>query len=313
MDPNSICRKTKRLAGKQAELCQTEPEIVSEVVKGAKLGVRECQFQFRFRRWNCTSHNKYFGKVLQQAITSAGVTHTVTQACSMGELLQCGCEATRSRAPPLPTAGPGTDGSKWEWGGCGDDVEFGYEKSKQFMDAKRKKGKSDIRTLIDLHNNEAGRLVVLDNMKRKCKCHGTSGSCQLKTCWQVTPEFRAVGSLLKDRFHIATLIKAHNRNTGQVEHVHPPHRRRANLNELIYFEKSPDFCEREPESDSAGTQGRICNKTSPGMENCESLCCGRGHNILQQTRSERCNCKFHWCCYVVCEECRITEWVSVCK
>ncbi|KAG7256960.1 hypothetical protein CRUP_008404 [Coryphaenoides rupestris] len=66
MDPNSICRKTKRLAGKQAELCQTQPEIVSEVAKGARLGVRECQYQFRYRRWNCTSHNKYFGKVLQQ-------------------------------------------------------------------------------------------------------------------------------------------------------------------------------------------------------------------------------------------------------
>ncbi|XP_076852796.1 protein Wnt-6-like, partial [Brachyhypopomus gauderio] len=66
MDPNSICRKTKRLAGRQAELCQTQPEIVSEVAKGARLGVRECQFQFRFRRWNCSSHSKYFGKVLQQ-------------------------------------------------------------------------------------------------------------------------------------------------------------------------------------------------------------------------------------------------------
>lgn len=66
MDPNSICRKTKRLAGKQAELCQTQPEIVNEVAKGTKLGVRECQYQFRFRRWNCTSQNKYFGKILQQ-------------------------------------------------------------------------------------------------------------------------------------------------------------------------------------------------------------------------------------------------------
>lgn len=66
MDPNSICRKAKRLAGKQAELCQTQPEIVNEVAKGARLGVRECQYQFRYRRWNCTSHNKYFGKILQQ-------------------------------------------------------------------------------------------------------------------------------------------------------------------------------------------------------------------------------------------------------
>uniref|UniRef100_A0A4W3IT63 Protein Wnt n=1 Tax=Callorhinchus milii TaxID=7868 RepID=A0A4W3IT63_CALMI len=160
MDPNSICRKTKRLAGKQAELCQTEPEIVSEVAKGARLGVRECQFQFRFRRWNCTIHNKYFGKILQQgrniretafvyAITAAGVTHAVTQGCSMGELLQCG---SGGRGP-----GPA---QRLGVGGCGDDVEFGYEKSKQFMDPKRKKGRSDIRTLIDLQNNEAGRLVM---------------------------------------------------------------------------------------------------------------------------------------------------------
>lgn len=78
----------------------------------------------------------------------------------MGDLLQCGCEATRNRAPPRPPSSSSSgEGVKWEWGGCGDDVEFGYEKSKQFMDAKRRRGKSDIRTLVDLHNNEAGRLV----------------------------------------------------------------------------------------------------------------------------------------------------------
>ncbi|KAK7881012.1 hypothetical protein WMY93_030601 [Mugilogobius chulae] len=127
MDPNSICRKAKRLAGKQAELCQTQPEIVSEVAKGARLGVqdiRETAFVY--------------------AITAAGVTHAVTQACSMGDLLQCGCEATRNRAPPRPSSFSPGDGVKWEWGGCGDDVEFGYEKSKQFMDAKRRRGRATL-------------------------------------------------------------------------------------------------------------------------------------------------------------------------
>lgn len=88
----------------------------------------------------------------------------------MGELLQCGCQAPRRRAPPRPPALPGTLGppgfvgspegsAVWEWGGCGDDVDFGDEKSRLFMDARHKRGSGDIRALVQLHNNEAGRLV----------------------------------------------------------------------------------------------------------------------------------------------------------
>lgn len=91
MDPNSICRKTKRLAGKQAELCQLEPEIVQEVAKGTKLGVRECQYQFRFRRWNCTSHSKYFGKILQQGKAASSPAPLLPQKAPRAQLCVCVC------------------------------------------------------------------------------------------------------------------------------------------------------------------------------------------------------------------------------
>ncbi|KFP84325.1 Protein Wnt-6, partial [Apaloderma vittatum] len=302
MDPNSICRKTKRLAGKQAELCQLEPEIVQEVAKGTKLGVRECQYQFRFRRWNCTSHSKYFGKILQQgkASTSSASHLSKASSCLVMHLLGtlqslgvqtsvCVCELTRSRAPPSPTAGPGTEGTAWEWGGCGDDVQFGYEKSQQFMDAKSKKGKNDIRALIDLHNNEAGRLAVRSYMRTECKCHGLSGSCTLRTCWRKMPHFREVGDRLLERFNGAFKVMGGNDGKTLIpvgDNIKPPDKQ-----DLIYSADSPD---------------------SMDPSGCDRLCCGRGHRDETVVLEENCLCRFHWCCVVQCRKCSVRQELSLC-
>lgn len=48
----------------------------------------------------------------------------------------------------------------WQWGGCGDNdnVMFGFRKSKDFLNARYHR-LNDIRTLVKLHNNNAGALV----------------------------------------------------------------------------------------------------------------------------------------------------------
>ena len=49
--------------------------------------------------------------------------------------------------------------------------------------------------------------AILHNVKKQCKCHGMSGSCEIKTCWKVAPDFRKVGDILKKRFHKAAKVR----------------------------------------------------------------------------------------------------------
>ena len=79
----------------------------------------------------------------------------------MGDLLQCGCaEGPSNREPPPQVVVSNAIPDAWEWGGCGDDVDFAYHKSKEFMDiSNNARMPSDLNALVTLHNNEAGRLV----------------------------------------------------------------------------------------------------------------------------------------------------------
>lgn len=127
------------------------------------------------------------------AISAAGVMHTLTKNCSMGDFDNCGCDDSRigqtgiyiffstpqkqvitlvffflkiyacsvtvflfnnlTKFNNFLFAG----GKGWIWGGCSDNVAFGEKISKQFVDALE--GGQDSRAAVNLHNNEAGRLV----------------------------------------------------------------------------------------------------------------------------------------------------------
>lgn len=91
------------------------------------------------------------------AISAAGVVNAVSRACREGELSSCGCSRA-ARPKDLPR--------DWLWGGCGDNLNYGYRFSREFVDAREReksfpKGSSESgRQQMNLHNNEAGRRVI---------------------------------------------------------------------------------------------------------------------------------------------------------
>jgi hypothetical protein len=139
------------------------------------------------------------------------------------------------------------------------------------------------------------------NMKLLCKCHGVSGSCSIKICWRTMPSFRTIGGFLKERFDGASKVKINKKQTK----LRPVSRRqkRPTKKDLVYLEESPDYCNFNPTHGSMGTTGRQCNQTSIGLDGCKLMCCGRGYYTIVRDIKEDCDCKFFWCCRVVCKKC----------
>nr|XP_023649567.1 protein Wnt-4a [Paramormyrops kingsleyae] len=301
------CEKLKGLIQKQVQICKHNVEVMEAVQRGAQLAIDECQFQFRNRRWNCSTMETLpiFDKVVSQAgtreaafvyaISSASVALAVTQACSSGELEKCGCDHNVHGISP----------EGFQWSGCSDNIAYGVAFSQSFVDVReRSKGSSSSRALMNLHNNEAGRKAILNNMRVECKCHGVSGSCEVKTCWRAMPPFRKVGTVIKEKFDGATEVEQRKIGTTKVLVPKNSQFKPQTEEDLVYLDPSPDFCDHDAKSGVLGTAGRYCNKTSKAIDGCELMCCGRGFHTEEVKVVDRCSCKFHWCCYVKCKQCR---------
>lgn len=98
------------------------------------------------------------------AITSAGITFSVSKACSEGDLEGCNCRANQVVGDSNSLISEddlyskrSLDRQEYERKGCQlDFIEFGYQIAKRFMDQGNNR---DAKALVTRHNNEAGRLV----------------------------------------------------------------------------------------------------------------------------------------------------------
>ncbi|XP_017776795.1 PREDICTED: protein Wnt-7b, partial [Nicrophorus vespilloides] len=324
-----ICARVPGLTAKQREMCRSSPDAMVAVGDGVRLATSECRHQFKFHRWNCTaiSNPTSFGHVVivgvvagsreaafTYAISSAGVAYALAAACAKGNISSCGCAPGPKVKEPAP--------SGWKWAGCSVDVGFAMRFARKFLDARELEG--DERSLMNLHNNKAGRKAIKLNLSTECKCHGVSGSCTMKTCWKALPPFREIGDKLMKKYYRARPVALSQITTHVTRATKPkkhlvlkkgkiPIKRTPKKSDLVFLQTSPNYCERDLAAGSLGTIGRACNRTSRGIDGCDLMCCGRGYNTHQYTKTTQCRCQFVWCCSVNCDTCSERTEEYTCK
>ncbi|EMP37216.1 Protein Wnt-7b [Chelonia mydas] len=301
---NIICNKIPGLAPRQRAICQSRPDAIIVIGEGAQMGINECQYQFRYGRWNCSAlgEKTVFGQELRVGSWSTGVDRRARyhrfSGSSLDLLSQHLLHQLQQHRSPR------------EWGvrrdvtgSCGDlrgGKGMGWRRGEEEDSLQQQKEK-----------------VLEERMKLECKCHGVSGSCTTKTCWTTLPKFREIGYILKEKYNAAVQVEVVRASRlrqptflkiKQIRSYQKPME-----TDLVYIEKSPNYCEEDASTGSVGTQGRLCNRTSPNADGCDMMCCGRGYNTHQYTKVWQCNCKFHWCCFVKCNTCSERTEVFTCK
>lgn len=94
-----LCGSIPGLVPKQLRFCRNYVEIMPSVAEGVKIGIQECQHQFRGRRWNCTTVNDLaiFGPVLDKG----NVTQWGGKYPAFSDIIQTSDSALGSLNPPL--------------------------------------------------------------------------------------------------------------------------------------------------------------------------------------------------------------------
>ncbi len=85
------------------------------------------------------------------ALTSAGIAYAITKACSTGRLSSCGCDMSMKDK---------STNTSIRWAGCSDNVLFGSELARKFVNLRERVSKNRT-SLLNVHNNQVGIRVKI--------------------------------------------------------------------------------------------------------------------------------------------------------
>ncbi len=96
----------------------------------------------------------------------------------------------------------------------------------------------------------------MDALEVKCKCHGVSGSCSVKTCWKGLQDVNSISADLKSKYLSATKVIPRQIGTRRQLVPREMEVRPVGENELVYLVSSPDYCSQNAKQGSFGTTDR---------------------------------------------------------
>jgi len=343
VNAQTVCGNTPSLNEHQNLMCQKNVHAVASALQGMKRAIHECQLQFKNEKWDCKVlgtkdgiipfnspflNRGYKETAFSFALASAGVTHAVALACGLNMISTCECLMNKpmsaaqrknfhkkhrgNHANEAQQPNETSSGAIPNY--CDHNINYGIDFAANFLDTNHRHHRDDAIGTMRWHNNRVGRKTVSDSMKSNCKCHGSSGACSAQTCWQSTPDFKKVAAKLKSKYHNAVYVYE---RTGRSRRKDRNQVLKDNYSDddMIFTEKSPNFCNPDPYLGLKGTTSRDCNATAPAdrPENCDNMCCKREYETKTETKFEDCNCKFQWCCIITCQNCTTTMEHSVCN
>lgn len=320
------------------------------VGKAYQNALDECRRKFKWDKWNCPK--KTFSEIMNKgplpankevafvrALIAASAVLSIAKRCNSGTDPACGCsKQDESLIEGNLIAGNHTDQkirsidnsttsiidsdvstheSKFVWKGCDEIVDFGIKVSKIYLDNQNKiSDTGNAIKLVNSYNYEVGRMAVKRLMKKDCKCHGISGSCQIKTCWTGLPELDEVAVSLKRQYKKAALVGALNSELTSSVAVKreleklAAIKRNKGYEKMAFIEYSPNYCYEDLALGTNGTLGRLCSREN---ESCEELCTDCGYIAKQNVQKiEKECCRYVHCCSVKCKPCPQTTVLYRC-
>lgn len=310
LNPND-CLEMFDTVNQVVYVCGNHPDLYPILMYAEQMAKIECEKQFKDELWNCSGYSllkepnvtrggsQYKEGAFVDALSFTVIAYTVSKACSQGLLEHCDCHTDEDLIEELEEQFPDVVFSN----GCSDNIEYGIEVAKIFLNERYLSGGHSLRHELIQHNFDAAEALIrgITQESPECICHGISGSCTFKHCYNELPEFEVFSEQLKALYDEACEVTPN----GHTSNAFISECNRAYTNEDLIYRHTYDWCIPHPSVGSVGVVGRECDPNSSGPNSCQNLCrdCNRVPEEHTETVVHKCDCSFYFCCRIHCETC----------